>query len=72
MPLLFTQANTYSPVACGAGLTTVLLYPTLLVWPKVIDRLRTAPPTMPVSATAAMARVLDFMIVLPFAAVARE
>lgn len=72
MPFLFTQANTYSPVDCGAGLATVLLYPTLLVWPKLTDRLRTAPPTRPVSATAAMARVLDFMIVLPFAAVARE
>jgi hypothetical protein len=35
LPLLFTQANTYSAVDCGAGLAVELLYPALLARPKV-------------------------------------
>lgn len=61
MPLLFTQANTYSAVDCGAGLATELLYPALPVLPKVTVCTRVAPTAIPARATAAVANVLDFM-----------
>jgi hypothetical protein len=67
---LFTQANTYSPLACGAGLAAaelaVLLYPALVVPLKLTDFTRTAPLAIPARATTATVRVLDFMIILPF------
>jgi len=45
---------------------TVLLYPALLLSPTLTVRTRTAPAAIPASATTDMARVVDFMIVLPF------
>jgi len=67
---LFTQANTYSPLDCGAGLAVAelaaLLYPALVVVPKLTDFTRTAPLAIPARATTATVRVLDFMIILPF------
>jgi hypothetical protein len=67
---LFTQANTYSPLDCAAGRAVAALagrlYPALVLVPKLTDRTRTAPVAIPARATAAMARVLDFMIILPF------
>jgi hypothetical protein len=65
---LFTQANTYSPLACGAGPAVaelaVLLYPALVVPLKLTDFTRTAPLAIPARATTATVRVLDFMIIL--------
>lgn len=61
MPLLFTQANTYSLVDCGAGLAVDVLNPVLLVRPKLTVCTKVAPTVMPARATAAVARVLDFM-----------
>ena len=76
MPPLFTQANTYSPLACGAGLAVAelaeLLYPVLAVPPKLTDSTRTAPLAIPARATTATVRVLDFMIILPFRFQARQ
>ena len=70
MPLLFTQANTYSPLLCGAGLAVaelaVLLYPALVLSPKLTDFTKTAPEATPARATTEMVRVLDFMIILSF------
>jgi hypothetical protein len=67
---LFTQANTYSPLAGGAGLAVAglaaLLYPALVVVPKLTDFTRTAPLAIPAKATTATVRVLDFMIILTF------
>jgi hypothetical protein len=67
---LFTQANTYSPLLCGAGLAVaelaVLLYPALVLSPKLTDFTKTAPEAIPARATTAMVRVLDFMIILSF------
>jgi hypothetical protein len=65
---LFTQANTYAPVDCTAGLTAepaLRLYPALALSPKLTDRTKTAPAAIPARATTDMARVLDFMIILP-------
>jgi hypothetical protein len=73
---LFTQANTYSPLRCAAGLAAAgraaLLYPALVLSPKLTDRTRTAPVAIPARATIAMVRVLDFMIILPFASRAHQ
>ena len=70
MPLLFTQANTYSPLLCGAGLAVAelaaLLYPALVLPPKLTDFTKTAPVAIPARATTEMVRVLDLMIILSF------
>jgi hypothetical protein len=73
---LLTHANTYSPLACTAGLAVaelaVLLYPALAVPLKLTDFTRTAPLAIPARATTATVRVLDFMIILPFCFQARR